>query len=77
MLTWDDFCFQDDAFHQVALAFQATVEGLTASHERQINSLQQRLQITNDELKNTEIALIRNVTTNTVCPSPKNSSVVH
>ncbi|KAJ7904741.1 hypothetical protein B0H14DRAFT_2664197 [Mycena olivaceomarginata] len=55
----------EDAFHQVALAFQATVEGLTASHERQINYLQQRLQITNDELKNAEIALIRNVTTNT------------
>lgn len=40
MLTRGDFCFQDDmtAFKQVANVFQATVEGLTTSHERSLDS---------------------------------------
>ncbi|KAJ7683308.1 hypothetical protein B0H17DRAFT_1333307 [Mycena rosella] len=66
MLTRGDFCFQDNvtAFQQVANVLQATIEGLTTSHERQINALQQRLKRANDELRKAEIALNQNVTTN-------------
>ncbi|KAJ7632055.1 hypothetical protein B0H17DRAFT_1339759 [Mycena rosella] len=66
MLTRGDFCFQDDvtAFQQVVNVLQATIEGLTTSHERQIKALQQRLQRANDELKKAEIVLNQNVTTN-------------
>ncbi|KAJ7770429.1 hypothetical protein B0H16DRAFT_1515299 [Mycena metata] len=53
------------AFRNVAHVFQTTIEGLAASHERQINALQQRLQTSNDELKKAEIALIQNIITHT------------
>ncbi|KAJ6499795.1 hypothetical protein DFH09DRAFT_1203648, partial [Mycena vulgaris] len=57
------------AFQQVAHVFQATVEGLTTSHERSLDSqrrdLIEQINALQERLKNAEIALIQNVTTNT------------